>query len=122
MEIFRVEDLNFTYPDCSEKAVSDVNFKINKGEFIVLCGSTGSGKSTLLRLLKPELSPNGDISGNILFHGTPLSECNCRKSAASIGFVMQSPEQQIVTPPQRPHPPRRAHGTLQPPDESTIVG
>ncbi len=97
MEIFRVEDLSFTYPDCSEKAVSRVNFKINKGEFIVLCGSTGSGKSTLLRLLKPELSPNGDISGNILFHGTPLSECNCRKSASSIGFVMQSPEQQIVT-------------------------
>ena len=97
MEIFRVKDLNFTYPDCSKKAVSDVDFKINKGEFIVLCGSTGSGKSTLLRLLKPELSPNGTVSGNILFHGTPLSECSGRQSASSIGFVMQNPEQQIVT-------------------------
>lgn len=97
MEIFRVEDLNFTYPDCNKKAVSDVDFKVNKGEFIVLCGSTGSGKSTLLRLLKPELSPNGKVSGNILFHDSPLSECSGRQSASSIGFVMQNPEQQIIT-------------------------
>ncbi|MBP1591012.1 MAG: energy-coupling factor ABC transporter ATP-binding protein, partial [Oscillospiraceae bacterium] len=95
--IFRVEDLNFTYPECSSKAVHDVSFKIGKGEFIVLCGSTGSGKSTLLRLLKPEISPNGETTGNILFHGAPLSDCSGRRSASSIGFVMQSPEQQIVT-------------------------
>ena len=97
MEIFRVEDLNFTYPECTSKAVHDVSFKIGKGEFIVLCGSTGSGKSTLLRLLKPEISPNGEMTGNLLFHGAPLSDCSGRRSASSIGFVMQSPEQQIVT-------------------------
>ena len=97
MEIFAVKGLNFSYPDCTEKAVNDVSFTVNKGDFVVLCGPTGSGKSTLLRLLKPELAPNGDISGDILFHGTPVSQSQGRISASSIGFVMQSPEQQIVT-------------------------
>ncbi len=97
MEIFAVENLRFRYPDCAENAVDDVSFNINKGELIVLCGPTGSGKSTLLRLMKPELFPNGEISGNIRFHGLPLSDSVGKVSASSIGFVMQSPEQQIVT-------------------------
>ena len=97
MAVFTVKDLNFNYPDCPKKAVNSVNFEVEKGEFTVLCGAMGSGKSTLLRLLKPELAPNGDISGNISFHEKPLSECGQRESASKIGFVMQSPEQQIVT-------------------------
>ena len=97
MEILAVNDLTFTYPQCSSPALKNINLSLNKGEFAVLCGATGSGKSTLLRMLKRELSPLGDVSGKVFFCGKELSELDDRTSAASIGFVMQRPEQQIVT-------------------------
>ena len=97
MEILTVKNLNFTYPLCSEPALHDISFQIHQGEFIVLCGKTGCGKSTLLKLLKPELSPLGQKSGEILFQNQSLETLSPETSAQSIGFVMQNPEQQIVT-------------------------
>ncbi len=96
MEIFSVKNLNFTYPDCSEKTVNNVSFSVNSGDFITLCGPTGSGKSTLLRLMKPELAPLGEKSGEVLFRGRNTDELGGMESAR-IGFVMQSPELQTVT-------------------------
>ena len=97
MELFDVKGLNFSYPECTENTLHNVDLTIEKGEFVVLCGSTGSGKSTLLRMLKPELTPLGSVSGDIRFKGESISTIDRRASSASIGYVMQSPEQQIVT-------------------------
>ena len=97
MEILKVEDLSFKYPDCGEPAVKNVSFSIERGEFTVLCGATGSGKSTLLRMLKPQLTPLGELSGEIFFNGQSLAGLDAKTSAAAVGFVMQKPEQQIVT-------------------------
>ena len=97
MEILTVRDLTFTYPKCSSPAVSNVSFSLERGEFVVLCGATGSGKSTLLRMLKRELTPVGEISGSVLFCGEPIAEIDNITSVSKIGFVMQNPEQQIVT-------------------------
>lgn len=63
----------------------------------MLCGESGCGKTTLLRLLKRELAPAGEISGEISLFGKPQSELDERASAAEIGYVMQNPEMQIVT-------------------------
>ena len=97
MEILKVENMSFTYPQCGVEALSDISFSAERGEFIVLCGATGSGKSTLLRMLKRELSPLGERKGEVYYKGRRLSELEDRESASAIGFVMQSPEQQIVT-------------------------
>lgn len=97
MEILKVENLSFTYPLCSEPTVRSVSFSVEKGEFIVLCGATGSGKSTLLHTLKRELTPNGELTGKIIFEGAELISLEPKRSAAEIGFVMQSPQHQIVT-------------------------
>lgn len=97
MEILKVENLSFTYPLCSEPTVRSVSFSVEKGEFIVLCGATGSGKSTLLHMLKRELTPNGELTGKIIFEGAELISLEPKRSAAEIGFVMQSPQHQIVT-------------------------
>ena len=93
VEILTVKDLTFTYPGAPSPAAANVSFTVNEGEFIALCGATGSGKSTLLRLLKPQLSPLGELSGKVYFSGRDISECR----SSDIGFVMQSPEHQIVT-------------------------
>lgn len=97
MENFRVEDLSFTYPACDKKAVDDISFSVEKGAFILVCGPTGSGKSTLLRMLKRELTPLGEKAGEVYFCGKPVGEISAEESAGLIGFVMQNPEQQIVT-------------------------
>jgi len=97
MEIFKIENLSFTYPLCKEKAVDGISFSVNSGDFITICGGTGSGKTTLLRLLKRELSPLGEKTGTILFCGKETDNTDPKASAAEIGFVMQKPEQQIVT-------------------------
>ena len=97
MEIFKIENLSFAYPDRVGEAVSDVSFTVNQGEFLLICGKSGCGKTTLLRLLKSSLSPYGNLNGNIFFRGKPLSEYTDREQAEGIGFVMQNPDNQIVT-------------------------
>ncbi len=97
MDLLQVENLSFQYPNCADKSLNGVSFTVKSGDFIVVCGETGCGKTTLLRLLKPELSPAGERSGVIYFQGINQVELDERISAFDIGFVMQKPENQIVT-------------------------
>ena len=97
MEIFRTEGLSFTYPGASVPTIKNLSFSINKGDLVTVCGATGSSKSTLLRLMKNELAPRGKREGKILFKGKDVSELDVKSSAGGIGFVMQRPQQQIVT-------------------------
>ncbi|MBQ8144953.1 MAG: ATP-binding cassette domain-containing protein [Butyricicoccus sp.] len=97
METFEIRNLSFTYPENREKAIDDFRLTVNQGEFIVLCGPSGCGKSSLLRQLKTVLAPHGKREGEILFEGTPLDALDQRQQSQRIGFVQQSPENQIVT-------------------------
>ena len=64
---------------------------------MVLCGKSGSGKTTLLRHLKPVLAPYGKRSGEIFFGDLPIEQLSKKDQAAKIGYVMQNPDDQIVT-------------------------
>ena len=97
MEIFTIRNLNFAYPEQEKNAITDLSLSVQPGEFLVLCGPSGCGKSTLLRQLKTVLAPHGRRSGEILFENTPLDALSQREQAEKIGFVQQSPENQIVT-------------------------
>ncbi len=97
MEILRIENLSFSYPLRDTAALSDVSFQVKEGEFILLCGESGCGKTTLLKLIKRELAPQGEKSGAIYYRGVRQDDLDERTSACKIGFVMQNPENQIVT-------------------------
>ncbi|MFC5448854.1 ABC transporter ATP-binding protein [Paenibacillus aestuarii] len=97
MEIYRIEDLSFTFPQKETAALASMNLRIQSGEFVAICGQSGCGKSTLLRHLKSVLTPHGSRSGQIYFQGQPLQDIDQRVQAAEIGFVLQSPDNQIVT-------------------------
>ncbi|WP_339162683.1 energy-coupling factor transporter ATPase [Siminovitchia sp. FSL W7-1587] len=97
MEIIKVENVGFTYPQQKESVIQNIHFNVRQGEFIVLFGESGSGKTTLLRLLKRELSPHGKRQGDIYYKGVNIDELDERTAASDIGFVMQNPEHQIVT-------------------------
>ena len=97
MALFTVENLSFTYPGQTAPAIDRLTLTVPEGAFLVLCGPSGCGKSTLLRQLKPALAPHGVRQGRILFRDAPLEQADQRTQAARIGFVQQSPENQIVT-------------------------
>ena len=97
MEILSIENLTFTYPKTETPAVENVSLQVGEGDFVLLCGASGCGKTTLLKLLKRELTPSGEQCGNVKFCGKPLSSLSDREAASDIGFVMQNPDEQIVT-------------------------
>ena len=98
MAHFQIQDLSFSYPTSKgRESLHRVSLSIEKGEYVVLCGKSGSGKTTLLRQLKSVLAPHGKKSGEILFNGMPIEKVSQRDQSAKIGYVMQNPDDQIVT-------------------------
>ena len=97
MEAIALSDVTFTYSCENSPALRSVDLKINEGELCLLCGRSGSGKTTLLKLLKPQITPFGELKGSIEVFGKPIKNLTDRESAADIGFVMQSCDSQLVT-------------------------
>ncbi len=97
MEILTFQNLTFTYPHASRPALADISFSVKEGEFILLTGPSGCGKSTLLRQMKSCLAPKGEKTGQVLFAGAALETVAAQEQAKSIGFVLQSPDNQMVT-------------------------
>lgn len=97
VEKIKIKNLIFSYPNSEKTALNDINLTINQGEFVTICGKSGCGKSTLLRHLKPILTPHGKTSGEIYFDGKSIYDLSDREQTENIGFVMQNPDNQIVT-------------------------
>lgn len=95
--ILEIVDLCFAYPEEEKRALNHVSFNVEDGEFLVLCGKSGCGKSTLLTHLKTPLTPHGKRKGEILFQGQPIAEMSNREQSQRIGYVLQNPDNQIVT-------------------------
>ena len=75
--------------DTGTEAIHNINFKINKGEFAFLVGSSGSGKSTIIKLILKEEEPT---SGNIIINGkdtTFLKPSRVPFLRRSMGIVFQ---------------------------------
>ena len=97
MDCYSLKNVSFTYPEQENKALDGLSFSVRAGEFVALCGPSGCGKTTLLRQLKPILSPHGAREGEIIFEGRPLASLTQREQSERIGFVLQDPDNQIVT-------------------------
>ena len=97
MALLRFDKVSFAYPDAARRALDEVSFTMEEGEYIVVCGESGCGKTTLLRQAKPELTPAGARGGTVYYRGQPLDEVPELTSAMEIGYVQQNPENQIVT-------------------------
>lgn len=97
MEIFNIENLSFSYNNSDKKALNNINLTVNKGDFLLVIGKSGCGKTTLLKMLKKELMPLGDMSGEIFYKRKKISDLSLKESASEIGFIYQDPDNQLVT-------------------------
>lgn len=91
-----VKNVSFTYnlgESTERRAVKEVSFSIEEGEFIGIIGHTGSGKSSLVQLMNALLIPQ---EGDVLLDGESIYDrkdiFNVRRA---IGMVFQYPEQQL---------------------------
>ena len=98
MAHFEIKNLSFSYPTAGgRKALDNINLTIERGQYVTFCGRSGCGKTTLLRQLKSALTPHGKRSGESLLDGTLIGNVGLREQSARIGYVMQDPDNQIVT-------------------------
>lgn len=94
-----IRNLEFTYANMEVSSIRGINLALKKGSFTCICGPSGCGKTTLLRNLKPSITPHGLRSGTIEIMGKSVErfEGNPGEEAQTIGYVLQNPENQIVT-------------------------
>jgi len=96
MSIIEICDLTYSYnPHTSfeKKALDNISFTIEKGEFLGIVGTNGSGKSTLIQHFNGLLWPE---SGNIFVLGRNTRDKNYRDQLwKKVGLVFQFPEQQL---------------------------
>ena len=81
------KNINFIYEETNIKALSDINFKLKKGESLGIIGPVGSGKSTLLELIVRNYDPK---SGEILIDNLNLKNHNKNNIRENISYVPQT--------------------------------
>ena len=97
LPLLEVKNVTYTYSagtPFEHKALQDVSFCLNRGEFVGVIGHTGSGKSTLMQHLNGLLKPN---SGDILLDGKSIwaDKTSARKARFRVSLVFQYPEYQL---------------------------
>ena len=93
MNAISLQHVSYAYTDeC--KVLNDVNFEIEKGEFVAVIGGNGSGKSTLLKLINALVAPqSGSVRINSLDSSLKENVIEIRKQC---GMVFQNPDDQII--------------------------
>ena len=95
--ILEVSNLNYIYSvgtPFEHKALDNISFSVERGEFIGIIGHTGSGKSTLMQQLNGLLKPT---SGQVLLDGEDIwsDKKLTRQARFRVGLVFQYPEYQL---------------------------
>ncbi len=95
--VLELKNISFVYgkgTPFEKRAVDNVSFKINKGEFIGVMGHTGSGKSTLMQMLNGLIRPS---EGQVLLDGKDIwaEPKKIRSVRFKVGMVFQYPEYQL---------------------------
>ncbi len=92
MNIIEVKNVSFAYNE-EKQGLKDVNFSIDKGEWIAILGHNGSGKSTLAKSLVGLLEPQ---QGEIYIDSVKLTEETAFNLRKKVGIVFQNPDNQFV--------------------------
>ena len=89
--MIQMEHVSFSYSD-QGPTVQDVNFRIEKGEFVAILGANGAGKTTTVRLIDGLIKPT---AGRVLIGGADTAVSSVSERARRVGFLFQNPDRQI---------------------------
>lgn len=96
-KVLEVKNLSFRYRDTKGKALDDISFEVQEGEFFCIIGSNGSGKSSLCNALVG-LIPYyfvGKMKGDVIVQGLNTQKSNVAELSTKIGLVFQNPFNQL---------------------------
>ncbi|MDL2260223.1 ATP-binding cassette domain-containing protein [Deltaproteobacteria bacterium OttesenSCG-928-K17] len=96
--MLRVENLGYRHLRAEVPALGGLDFQLNSGQVLVVCGHSGSGKSTLLSILSG-LIPHyfkGELSGRVTLDGDEPRQSSLRQWGRRTGLMMQNPETQFL--------------------------
>lgn len=98
MQIYKTENLTYSYPDSEKPALNRINLGISRGEVILFAGNSGCGKTTLLKLLAGLVPAfyGGKISGSAYYKEISILS-QLKPLAPQVGMLFQDPEKQLVT-------------------------
>ena len=95
-EILRLEDVCFDYPkEAGGARIERLGFSVGQGEMAAIVGHNGAGKSTVAKLICGFETPQ---KGRILLRGQDITTTSMARRGASIGYVMQNPNQMLIKP------------------------
>ncbi|MDU7887025.1 MAG: DUF3744 domain-containing protein, partial [Clostridium perfringens] len=89
--LLEFKNVSFSY-DKKKDILSDINFKINRGDIVSVVGKNGAGKSTISKIICGFFK---ESKGDILFEGKSLDGKTIKERGEEIGVVLQNPNQMI---------------------------
>lgn len=87
-QMIEFEHVSYRYPGGSGDVLSDISFKIARGQTVAIVGSTGSGKTTLVNLIPRFSDPT---EGRILIDGTDVKNYTLKQLSEKISYASQKP-------------------------------
>jgi energy-coupling factor transport system ATP-binding protein len=96
--MLEARNITFSY-DGTTPVLDSLDIQVQRGEIIVITGSTGSGKSTLAKCLTGFIPRNilGEFSGSVVIDDADISALQISEIARQVALVQQDPESQICT-------------------------
>jgi ATP-binding cassette subfamily B protein len=86
LRVLDFDDVTFTHQSASAPALSDISFRVERGETVAFVGPSGSGKTTLVKLLVGLYQPR---DGQVLYNGVDSTRVDLDKFRERIGLVTQ---------------------------------
>ncbi len=92
------QNVSFCYPNGKTPALSDIDFKLNKGEFLGIIGPSGAGKTTLTSLMSGAIPHHyqGTFYGAVLVEGHDTCEMTLTDISRLVGLILQDIDAQMV--------------------------
>lgn len=99
MSLLEIKNYTFFYPKTDQPALSNIDLRIEKGQFLGIAGPSGAGKSTLIKIING-IIPNfqsGRYQGQILLNNEDTRHLKVAQLSKKIGSVFDDPESQTIT-------------------------
>lgn len=97
--IAKIKIEKLVFPHEEKPVLKNIDFEINRGDFIVITGGVASGKSILLHSITGAIPHyhKAELTGNVTILGNDVKDMPLNKMSDFVGYMMQEPQNQIIS-------------------------